>query len=326
MLLSGGRPKGAGPARARRRWLDKRLPWPGRRRRFRGWRHRRPFWAGLLLVLAGAELLLVPLSPLTVLVSLGLGGLAALGIGIALVAAGLFLWFLPHTRHYVSINALILSVLSFAATNLGGFLVGTVLGIAGSAMGFGWAPLAERQPEAADGGRTPPPVRQQGPRALAVALPVVLFAALATPLQKAVAAPAEPLAPRVPPTVTTTLFAPDGFLIAGVKEVRTADGSLKVMVLKMKAASLTDYRLRTRDGRDELALGADTLDLSGNVTLYLTKFSGCLEGLLCLTFTPDRLPVPPVVPPFVFMTDVSAEQAMVTSDLIVTNGLTLGAS
>jgi hypothetical protein len=286
----------------------------------------------LLLVCAGAELLLVPLSPLTILVSLGLGGLAALGIGLALIAAGLFLWFLPHTRHYVSINALILSVLSFAATNLGGFLMGTLLGIAGSAMGFGWRPLPAAEPEESgraggtEGGRRPPPVRQQGPRSLAVALPVLLLAALGTPVQKAVAAAAEPLAPRVPPTVTTTLFAPDGFLLAGVREVRTVDGPLKVMVLRMKSASLTDYRLSTRDGRDELSLGADTLDLKGNVTLYLTRFSGCLEGLLCLTFTPDRLPVPPVVPPFVFMTDVSAEQAMVTSDSIVTNGLTLGAS
>nr|WP_239150371.1 DUF6114 domain-containing protein [Streptomyces sp. SID13588] len=31
-----------------------------------------------------------------------------------------------------------MSVLSFAATNLGGFLVGMLLGIAGSAMGLGW--------------------------------------------------------------------------------------------------------------------------------------------------------------------------------------------
>ncbi|NEA04925.1 hypothetical protein G3I28_37370, partial [Streptomyces sp. SID10116] len=134
------------------------------------------------------------------------------------------------------------------------------------------------------------------------------------------------VAARVPPTVTTTLFAPRGFLLAGVREIPTADGPLKVMVLRMKAASLTDYRLRTRDGSDELALGADTLDLSGEVTLYLTKFRGCLEGILCLTFTPDKLPVPPVVPPFVFMTDVSAEQALVTSDSIVAGGLTLKAT
>ncbi|WP_414080015.1 DUF6114 domain-containing protein [Streptomyces sp. KN37] len=325
MLLTGGgrggvrpfRKDGGGP-------LDRRLPWPRQRRVLRRWRRTRPFWGGLLLLLGGAELLLVPLSPLTVLVSLGLGGIAALGIGIALVVAGLFLWFLPHTHHYVSVNALILSVLSFAATNLGGFLVGMLLGIAGSAMGFGWTPV----PEDAEEDPAPPRVRDgQGTRTLAVLLPVVIVAGVVNG-SPARAAPAAGtlVAARTPPTITTTLFAPQGFIVAGVKEIPTADGPLKVMVLRMKAASLTDYELTTRDGGEELALGADTLDLSGSVTLYLTKFKGCVEGLLCLTFTPDRLPVPPLVPPFVFMTDVSAEQALVTSDSIVAGGLSLKAS
>ncbi|MCX5383629.1 DUF6114 domain-containing protein [Streptomyces sp. NBC_00083] len=308
-------------------WLDERLPLPEARRALRGWRRTRPFWAGLLLVLGGTELLVVPLSPLTILVSLGLGGIAAIGIGLALVVAGLFLWVLPHTRHYVSLNALILSVLSFAATNLGGFLVGMALGIAGSAMGFGWTPK-----EQATGRATS--VRTQ--RTLAAALPVALLIALdpRPPAQAQTQAPPSPAPPRagavtaplVPPAVTTTRFAPHGFLLAGVTTVPTAQGPLKVMVLRMTSASLTDYRLKTRDGHDELALGADSLDLSGNVTLYLSKFSGCLEGLLCLTFDPTTLPVPPVVPPFVFMTRVTAEQALVTSDSIVANGLTLGAS
>ncbi|MGW6059085.1 DUF6114 domain-containing protein [Streptomyces sp. NPDC055189] len=325
MLLTGGRRAGV------RAWgrdgggrLDARLPLPEARRVLRRWRRTRPFWGGLLLVLGGAELLLVPLSPLTVLVSLGLGGLAAIGIGLALIAAGIFLWLLPHAHHYVSVNALILSVLSFAATNLGGFLVGMVLGIVGSAMGFGWTPV----PEDAEEERERPRVRDgQGTRTLGVLLPVVIVGATLWGGTPAKAAPGEAIvAARTPPTVTTTLFSPQGFTLAGVREIPTADGPLKVMVLRMKAASLTDYRLKTRDGSRELSLGADTLDLSGSVTLYLTKFKGCLEGLLCVTFTPDKLPVPPVVPPFIFMTDVQAEQALVTSDLIVAGGLTLKAS
>ncbi|MER7394248.1 DUF6114 domain-containing protein [Streptomyces sp. NPDC000151] len=309
--------------------------------RFRGWRRTRPFWAGLLLILGGAELLLVPLSPLGVLVSLGLGGLAALGIGLALIVAGVFLWCTPAARHYVSVNALILSVISFAATNLGGFLVGMGLGIAGAAMGFGWTPVldeavaAEDATAEAEAGAAPPPGRtatdrtgpgRTGPRtALAVALPVALLAALGTPATEARAAGAGIPAPAAVPTVTTSRFAPKGFTLAGVEDVPTARGPVRAMVLRMKAASLTDYRLLTRDGSDELGLGAKSLDLSGDVTLYLTKFRGCVEGVLCLTFTPDRLPVPPLVPPFVYMTDVSAEQALVTSDLIVADGLRLRA-
>ncbi|OAR27715.1 hypothetical protein A8W25_03655 [Streptomyces sp. ERV7] len=306
--------------------MERRLPLPDARRAARHWRRTRPFWAGLLLVLGGAELLLVPLSPLTILVSLGLGGIAAIGIGLALIVAGLFLWFLPHTRHYVSVNALLLSVLSFVATNLGGFLVGMGLGIAGSAMGFAWTPAREPEPG------PPEPRDGRGTRTLAAALPVALLLALGgrAGVERAVVerapGPGAVAVPRVPPTVTTTLFAPNGFLLAGVRTVPSAGGPVKVMVLRMASASLTDYRLRTHDGHGELALSADTLDLSGEVTLYLTRFSGCLEGVLCLTFTPDRLPVPPVVPPFVFMTRVSAEQALVTSDSIVAGGLRLEAS
>lgn len=307
-------------------WLERALPWPERRAVLRRWRRTRPFWAGLLLLLGGAELLLVPLSPLTVLVSLGLGGLAALGIGLALMVAGLFLWCAPAAHHYVSVNALILSVLSFAATNLGGFLVGMGLGITGSAMGFGWSPgRSASQERTSAEPRDPAAVRGgAGSKALAVALPIALFAAVGGPTQPARATTDVP-APVRPPTVTTTLFAPQGFTLAGVEEVPTARGPLKAMVLKMRAASLTDYRLTTHDGGTQLGLGADSLNLKGEVTLYLTKFSGCLEGLVCLTFTPDHLPVPPVVPPFVFMTDVDAEQALVTSDLITADGLHLHA-
>lgn len=305
-------------------WLDRRLPLPDPRRRLRAWRRTRPFWGGLLVILGGTELLLVPLSPLTVLVSLGLGGIAAIGIGIALIAAGLFLWFLPQTRAYVSVHALLLSVLSFVATNLGGFLLGMLLGIAGSALAFGWTPLPD--PDAGEEGPYLPSLDGTGPRTLAVALPVVLLASLAAGAPQARAARAAPVAARTPPTVTTSLFAPQGFAFAGVTQVPTVDGPLKVLVLRMRAATLTDYRLRTRDGRDEYGLAAKRLDLSGDVTLYLTRFSGCIEGLICVTFSPDGLPAPPVIPPFVFMTQVSAEQALVTSDVIRTDDLRLEAS
>ncbi|MFD3328141.1 DUF6114 domain-containing protein [Streptomyces sp. NPDC058701] len=327
-----------GPRTLRGRRPACRLPHPEQRRRLRVWRRTRPFWGGLLVLLGGIELLLVPLSPLTVLVSLGPGGIAAIGIGAALVLAGLFLWFLPQARAYVSLHALLLSVLSFVATNLGGFLVGMLLGIAGSALAFGWTPRpapegageGDGDGEGDPGGGRPyvPRPDRSGPRTPAAALPVVLLAALVAGAPPARAAPAAgpPTAARTPPTVTTSLFAPEGFALAGVTRVPTVDGPLRVLVLKMRAASLRDYRLRTRDGSREYGLSAASLELRGDVTLYLTRFSGCIEGLLCVTFSPEGLPAPPVIPPFVFMTRVSAEQALVTSDVIVTDGLRLEAS
>ncbi|WP_419996921.1 DUF6114 domain-containing protein [Streptomyces boninensis] len=274
---------------------------PELRAAFRDWRRRRPFWGGLLLMASGLELLIVPLSPVEVLVSLGLGGLAALGIGLALILAGVFLWVAPHTSPYVSLNALLLSVLSFAATNLGGFVVGSLLGIAGSALAFGWKPI--------------------GSGAALLAIAALLTASLWRPAPAHAAEP--PMAAATPPAITTTLFAPEGFTFAGVEELPTRDGPLKVMVLRMDAASLTDYDLTTRDAGSpaQVNLTSAALQLRGNVTLYLTKFSGCLQDLVCLTFTPDKLPVPPVVPPFVYMTDVSAEQALVTTDELIVDKL-----
>ncbi|MCD9141003.1 DUF6114 domain-containing protein [Streptomyces albireticuli] len=184
----------------------------------RAWRRTRPFWAGVLLVLGGAEITASPLSPLPVVVSLGLGGVAAIGIGAALITAGLFLWFLPHTHHYVGVHAVILSVVSFAATNLGGFLIGMLLGIAGGAMGFAWTPGAgggrtagtdgpgpdpasgpgSAGPSPADSGREGPASPPSGH--LAVALPLVLLAGLAVPGPgpRPVALPSGPPVPRRP--------------------------------------------------------------------------------------------------------------------------------
>ncbi|OKJ94728.1 hypothetical protein AMK26_32960 [Streptomyces sp. CB03234] len=322
------------------------MPLPGARHRFRDWRRTRPFGAGLLLVLAGTELLLVPLSPVAVLVSLGLGGIAAIAIGLALMSAGVFLWTLPHTRHYVSVNALILSVLSFAATNLGGFLVGSVLGILGSALGFGWTPATTQGAQPSEDGtstgtgtgpgtgpgtggpgdtRPAAPGGRGAPRVLAAALPLVLLAtAVTTGSGRAAAASAgPPPSGRTPPTITAEEFRPEGFIVAGVRDIPTLDGTVRVMVLRMRQASLREYRMTTGDGGPRLSLGAHRLDLSGDVTLYLTRFRGCVQGLVCLTFTPDRLPVPPLVPPFVFLTDVTAEQVLVTSDVITARRLSL---
>lgn len=348
MLLSrprGGRP--AGEPTALGAWLDARLPQPKRRAALRDWRRSRPFWGGLLLIASGAELLLAPLSPLGVLVSLGIGGIAAIGIGLALALAGVFLWVTPQARAYVSLNALLLSVIAFAVTNLGGFVIGSLLGIAGSAMGFGWTPQPatpeprpdeeEEQEQEQEQGQsqsqtqTQTQGRTRARGTLSVLLPVALLAALAGPTApEAHAAPGAAAAPRaahVPGTITTTRFAPEGFAFAGVEEVPTAEGPLKVIVLRMKAATLSDYRLATRDRSSrQMKLRGDEIELRGNVTLYLKKFSGCIEGLVCVTFSPEGLPAPPVIPPFVFMTDVIAEQAMIVTDSLRIDGLGIDAA
>ncbi|MBO0838346.1 MAG: hypothetical protein J2P28_22900, partial [Actinobacteria bacterium] len=108
--------------------------------RFRLWRRSRPFWGGTWCLLGG---LLIAFGPATairfVLVS---GTIVSVGIlvGVVVLLMGLFLWFLPQNRHIAGVLAIAFSLASFVTSNLGGFIVGMVLGILGGAMGFAWTP------------------------------------------------------------------------------------------------------------------------------------------------------------------------------------------
>ena len=65
-----------------------------RRERFRAWRRSRPCWGGLLLLLAGLELLLIPLGgdlghgAIKLVIYIGIGGVFGVLIGLLLIAAG----------------------------------------------------------------------------------------------------------------------------------------------------------------------------------------------------------------------------------------------
>ena len=123
-----------------------------RRRAFRTWRRSRPFWGGLLLLLAGLEMLAIPLfsvlahTSVKVIIYIGIGGVFGVLIGGLLVACGLLIWFHPSQRVFYAIAGMLLAVVSFVATNLGGFFVGMLLGVTGGSLSFAWAPVAGREP------------------------------------------------------------------------------------------------------------------------------------------------------------------------------------
>jgi hypothetical protein len=112
------------------------------RRGFRTWRRSRPFWAGLLLIVAGLELLTIPLPmhSMGLILHIGTGGVLGILIGAILIACALLLWFNPAQRIFYSIVAVLLAVAALIASNLGGFLIGTLLGVVGGSMGFAWTP------------------------------------------------------------------------------------------------------------------------------------------------------------------------------------------
>lgn len=127
------------------RYAEKHGAWQA----WREWRHSRPFWGGLLLVVGGIELIAIPLSgvllkgAIKLAIYIGIGGVFGVLIGALLVVAGLVLWFNPTHRVFYGIAGIVLGILSFPASNLGGFFIGMLLAIIGGALGFAWAPAED---------------------------------------------------------------------------------------------------------------------------------------------------------------------------------------
>jgi Family of unknown function (DUF6114) len=131
-----------------------------RRGSWRAWRRSRPFWGGLLLILAGLEMLLIPLTgvltrgPIKLVIYVGIGGVFGVLIGGLLVACGVALWCNQAHKTFYAIAGLLLAILSFTGTNLGGFFIGMLLGIVGGSLAFGWTSI-----DAPAAGQSGPPRR-----------------------------------------------------------------------------------------------------------------------------------------------------------------------
>ena len=114
---------------------------PGTRRaRFERWRGHRPFLGGVLLVLAGAEILVTMKAPLPVILHIGMQGLAGYLLPTLMIVCGLLIVFNPAQRLFYSILGILLSLGTWLTSNLGGFMVGLLLGAVGSCITFGWLP------------------------------------------------------------------------------------------------------------------------------------------------------------------------------------------
>ncbi|MER6572432.1 DUF6114 domain-containing protein [Streptomyces sp. NPDC001093] len=110
---------------------------------FRGWRARRPFWGGLLLALAGGEILLTEKASLKVVMHIGMQGAAGYLLPGLMALLGLLILFNPAQRLFYSITGVLLSLGTWVTSNLGGFFIGLLLGVTGSCLAFGWLPDQE---------------------------------------------------------------------------------------------------------------------------------------------------------------------------------------
>jgi hypothetical protein len=115
------------------------------RRDFRPWRRQRPFVGGVLVALAGLEMLLsgpIKLDQLgmNVVLQFGVEGSQATILPIALILLGILSIAQPVHRIFYGVIALAISVYSIAGVNLGGWVVGFLLGVVGGIVVVSWAP------------------------------------------------------------------------------------------------------------------------------------------------------------------------------------------
>jgi len=124
---------------------------------FRHWRRTRPFWGGLLLVLAGLELFFSANLTLGDLqVHFGPQGFLSYLLPLLLLLCGILTWVTPAQRLFYGILGLLTAVYSLIGLNFGGFGMGMFLGILGGAMVLAWAPAKPRPDDTVPAGVAEP--------------------------------------------------------------------------------------------------------------------------------------------------------------------------
>jgi len=118
--------------------------WTNARQQFRQWRRSRPFWGGLLLLLSGIELFASANMDLTAIqFHIGPEGFLSYLLPVLLLVCGLLVWLTPNQRFFYAIIGSLTAVYALIGLNLGGFLLGTLVGMIGGGMAFAWTPDGE---------------------------------------------------------------------------------------------------------------------------------------------------------------------------------------
>ena len=99
-------------------------------------------------------------GPLQVVIHIGAQGLAGYLVPVMMLLCGILLWFNPGQRAFNSVFAMVLALLSWITSNLGGFFIGMLLGLVGGALAFAWTPGSGRQPLSSPD--SDPQIRQWG--------------------------------------------------------------------------------------------------------------------------------------------------------------------
>lgn len=120
---------------------------------FRAWRRSRPFIGGVLLVISGIEMFFSGQLDFGELhIQLGIEGLQATIIPILLVLLGVLAVTMPAHHVFYGVIALAVALYSLVGVNLGGFIIGMLLGCTGGILVVAWMPKGTRsRSDGADG-------------------------------------------------------------------------------------------------------------------------------------------------------------------------------
>ncbi|WP_330186242.1 DUF6114 domain-containing protein [Dactylosporangium sp. AC04546] len=113
---------------------------------FGRWRAQRPFWGGLFLLLSGLELFLSANLELALEVHFGPTGFLSYVLPAMMLLCGLLTWLSPGQRLFYGILGTLTALYSLIGLNLGGFFLGTVLGVLGGGLAAAWSPGADPAP------------------------------------------------------------------------------------------------------------------------------------------------------------------------------------
>ncbi|WP_176555877.1 DUF6114 domain-containing protein [Virgibacillus ndiopensis] len=105
--------------------------------KFKQWRNRRPFWGATFTFLAGLLILYIPLQLYAI--AFVPGSLVFVGFlfGGLILIMGILAFIYPQFSTVLGIVTIFLSVLSIMGA-LGGFLIGTIMGIVAGALCIAW--------------------------------------------------------------------------------------------------------------------------------------------------------------------------------------------
>ncbi len=112
---------------------------------FAAFRRTRPFWGGLWTIVAGLWIIRMMQSPIALALNGGWDYSAGYIIGGLLVAFGLLVWIAPLYRALAGVAAFLLAIAAFPAANLGGFLIGSLVGVFGSSLILSWGQKKSRR-------------------------------------------------------------------------------------------------------------------------------------------------------------------------------------